>query len=378
MQAIVKGQESSAAAPLLQLFTRIGGNMADIVSGTYTIDKLPTAYGSAPSNVVGSTAIVPASHKLSTGSYAVLTGDTTSWDAGSYQIVAQLVMEASAATVTHVIPFELLDSNVFPNTAGTGAAWRGYARTHQLLREGYVAAGTDVGRIQLAVQRISRQIEEWTKGRIFEQRYMTIRLNGQQARTMLVPQSIIAVALIQAVALDASGVQQTYSYDQSAYSVFNRHMDGLLSPDDRFNPKISLTNAYTEPTLIDTWPWPNGQQNVEITGLFGYVDPDEEAAPSRYSIGHQPEEIEHVCGVLVARHILDPTMSGGPSVHNPGLVKKYSTRHQSIEFFGAAGSVSFAGGMSGDPLIDAILTQYVMPATPVYAEREAYYDWPND
>jgi hypothetical protein len=33
--------------------------------------------------------------------------------------------------------------------------------------------------------------------------------------------------------------------------------------------------------------------------------------------------------------------------------------------------------MSGDPLIDAILTQYVMPATAVYAERDPYHEWPD-
>ena len=367
MQALVQGEASSVTQPRIQLFFRSGEHMADIFSGAYVIEQLPTDYSDAPTEQVASRSIDTATEKLGTGRYVAVVPDTSAWDAGTYQLVVTYKLEDGGTDYTEVVPFELLDSNVF--RPGTGFHWNGYAKTAHLLREGFAAAATPVGQIQLAVQRLSRQVEEWTLGRIFAPRYMALRLDGRGGRRSLMPNhALIAVEKIESQSYDVGGALTSYEYGSTSYRVYNRHMDGQLARDDRYNPRIELVNGSSEPPYIEAWSWPSGEQNIVLTGLFGYTDPDADLAAARVGAGQTPADIEYVVGVLLGRYLGDPTGSQDASVHQPGRIKRYKTRHQEIEYFGAS-AASYNSGMSGDPLLDQILQRYVAPISAEYIDE---------
>jgi hypothetical protein len=152
--------------------------------------------------------------------------------------------------------------------------------------------------------------------------------------------------------------------------VFNRHNNGLLNPDDRYNPQVSLveTRRIAGVTAIDgDFTWPFGKQNIQITGVFGFTDPD--VQPDEVLIGHTPEDFVQIIGTLASRFLDNPDMSS-IATWKPGLVRAYRTRDQQISFYGASGNVSYTGGLTGDALIDQMLLRFVKPARLAYAERD--------
>lgn len=139
--------------------------------------------------------------------------------------------------------------------------------------------------------------------------------------------------------------------------VYNRHIRGILQPDDRENPKISfITTRVVETIASGLFPapyvFPEGRLNVQIEGVFGYTDPD--GSP----FGKTPDLIRQVTCRLVARDLLlDSDECEKFSANNKYRIisdKEGSTTIKLQELW-------LKGAFTGDPRIDNVLMMYKRP-----------------
>lgn len=359
MRGLTKGETSSKTNPILQLFCRSGGVLADFYSGTFKIDDIKDA-GSSAAAVVASTPFVPATHQVGTGRYAIATGSTSSWSVGTHRVTCTYKMVAGGPDYIQTIDFEVLD----PADWATGMGYVGYLSTRLALADSYVASTVTRQRLHRLIDEFSRRIEQWT-GRWFEPRYVKLKKAGQDSPVLLLQQPIIAIEDIYAVWKTTTG-EDTYKYEQYLYKVYNRHLDGFSEEDDRGNPRIELTDVTgTQLPPTTDFAWPYGNQNIELRGVFGYTDPDFDPNSGQIAIGKTPADLARAVGILAGRATSDPTMSD-PTTWLSGSIRSMRTRDQSISFGGSSGGSSGGGGggisdLSGDSLVDSILVKYCQP-----------------
>lgn len=364
MRGLAAGEQSTGLYPALQLFTRSGEFLADPVSGSFTIDDISDPE-TDPQQKVATTNLdlndYPTGHKLGTGRFVIPTGDTSSWKVGTHRVVYSYVMETGGRTYKQIIPFEILDAGLYP----TGQSYVGYVQSRTLLEDG--AFGLPVKKLHKYIREASIQLEGYTE-RFFEPRYITARVDGHEQGVLFLQEAIVALEKVEIVERQSDGTEDAELLDNTLYRVYNRHLNGLLNPDDRYNPRLSVVDQWHLPGVH--WElWAFGRQNVRIYGVFGFTDPDPE--PGEIMIGHTPDELERICATLVGRIIEDPFYES-ISTHKPGMVRAYRTRDQQIQFYGASGNVNHSGGLTGDPLLDQKLQRFVKPARLRYTERENY------
>jgi len=351
MKGLAAGEQSNTDRPILQLFCRDAGFLADFDSGTFIVEDVSTG---TPSTVVATTTFI-AGHKLGTGRYAITTGDTASWNQGYHRAVCTYKMSATGQDYVQVIPFEILNAADWP----TGMAYSGYISTRQAQDDSFIdITETTLTIAQRYINRISRQIEMWTR-RFFEPRFMCYKRSGQNDPTLLIDEAIIAIEDIYAVWQTTSG-SDTYKFEQYLYKVFNRHLDGYFAEDDRHNPRIVLTDVDGDIVDSSGWSWPYGNQNIELRGVFGYTETELDPSNGNVIVGQTPMDIAAAVGALLYRYVEDPTLSN-PAIIRPGAVKSMRTRDQSISFGGDSSGSTAPSDLSGDPLIDAILVKYCAP-----------------
>jgi hypothetical protein len=123
-----------------------------------------------------------------------------------------------------------------------------------------------------------------------------------------------------------------------------------------------------------TYSWPHGEQNIWVTGVFGYSEPTPDPGTTvgeGVSIGEMPRELGNVIMALSLRELKDPTYSSA-GMHSPGSVRKQKTRDQEIQYGGpgqgGASGIS-SSEMTGDPLLDRILLKFTAPLDIGYARR---------
>lgn len=219
------------------------------------------------------------------------------------------------------------------------------------------------------IARVTAMIDRYT-GRFFEPRDLTITIDGTGSKTLLLGDPIIAVDSIK-VGDDFTTAEEI---DLDDVRIYNRHLsENLRNPDDRENPKIEIFeyDAREERipilgedsafSLFAMGRWPEGDQNVQIVGTFGYTDYDE-SDPE----GITPLLIQRAA-VLMCLRDLRPAYSEGSMREddlNRWRVTKLKTRDQSIDYDkpSAFANSSGAGVFTGDPEIDRILLEYVRPA----------------
>lgn len=356
MRGLTKGEQSITLNPVLQVFTRSGELLVDPISGTFTIEDI-TDPCSDPVIKAGPTPLdlndAPAGHKLGTGRFYIPTGTTTSWSYGTHRVVFNYVMVAAGRTYQQIVHFEVLHPTQYP----TGQAYIGYAATSDLYRDGfYVKTAMGPEKLQPHIHRISSFLEAVTD-RFFGPRYLALKLNSDGKDILYIDEAIVAVEKVEAVARNATGADDTSLLDPEGYRVFNRHLDGLLNPDDRSNPLLS--RVADESLLLGGFRWPYGNQNLLVTGVFGFMDPEPQS--DRVLIGRTPADFVQIIGALTRRYFLDPTLSS-KNIWQPGRVKKYKTRDQMLELYGASGNVNYTGGLTGDEMIDQMLQRFIKPA----------------
>jgi len=356
MRGLAKVEQSSVANPVLQLFCRSGGYLADLYSGTFKIDDIHS-HSVALVNKVPSTSFT-AAHKLGTGRYVVPTGATSSWNYGTHRATCTYKMENGGPDFIQVIDFEVLDAADW----ASGASYVGYLSTRRAWQDSFAASTVAVATLHRQIAEVSRRIEAWT-GRWFEPRYLKVKKTGKSDPVLILNQPVIALEDIYAVWQTTTGTD-TYKYEQYLYKVYNRHLDGFMEEDDRVFPKIELTDVDGSVVEVSDFAWPYGNQNIELRGVFGWTDPEFDPNNSQVLVGQTPLDIGRACGVLVARMNEDPTMTS-TMTWSPSSVRSIRTRDQSITFGGSGGgSSSSSGGSSepsGDALVDAILIKYCTP-----------------
>lgn len=362
MRGIVKGEVSNTANPLLQLFCRSSQLLADMHSGTYLIEDITG--GSPVTRASGS--FVALTHKLGTGRYLIPTGATSAWTVGTHRLKCSYKLTDTGPTHTQVEFFELLDDSEFATSLG----FITYLTSKQALADGLVAGTTAA--LQRHMMEAARLIEEWT-GNWFEPRYLTHKLEGDKKKALYMDVPIIAIELVETVSKDSSGNETRYPWNAAYWRAYNRHLDGYSEEDDRYNPKIELIMADPAECASNTsyldWTWPYGQQNAEITGVFGFTDPAPDIAAPNMSLGIQPYELRRIMTAVMLRISEDYALQS-PTTQQGGRVKKYKSRHQSVEFFGASGSGNQYGSMSGDPLIDQLLVRLCRATNARYVQRK--------
>ena len=213
---------------------------------------------------------------------------------------------------------------------------------------GYGAVTDD--RLTTLIQRASRLIDMYT-GRWFEPRTKTFTIDGKGTVSLLLEQPIISITSVMLDDVEMSA---------DDYTVYNRHItQNLQNPDDRENPKIEVVQPLEDESLFKmglTW-FPKGQQNISITGVFGYTDYDGSDE------GATPLPIVEATKLIVLREL--PTKYGADPSSDTNTwwrVVRQQTRDQAIHYadpsrLGHQG----VGVFTGDPRIDTILRRYARP-----------------
>jgi hypothetical protein len=156
-----------------------------------------------------------------------------------------------------------------------------YVTVDELRDEGVAADISDAQLLRI-IQRASALIDAWTH-RWFYPKQLTMLLDGTGKDTLLVGPPIIYVTQVRMLYRYSNVLVPTEDelVDLNWLRIYNRHMQGLTWPDDRDNPKISFLASWAEDAprrMIELFPsgwWPNGVQNCEISGWFGYTDLDQ-------------------------------------------------------------------------------------------------------
>lgn len=357
MPALARLQPSNCANPILDIFTHIGGAMVDIAvlqfqvwekvsNPLVPVQVYPTTPGDRED--VDVTDLCPTGQKLSTGHYVAPWTPPVDELIGTHEIRWFFKLTVASPEQTMKEEFEVL-------VEVSGITAHGYATVAEMREEGVPATVTDAW-IEQRIALASRMIDRYT-GRFFEPRVQTLHLDGRGGRILQLDIPIIAVEHVKVSSSDGT----TTTLDASSYKVYNRHLtEGLLSPDDRANPKIELLREYEtvegEALYFDFQAFPLGSQNVEVYGTFGYTDPDGSAT------GKTPTLVNYACKLLVLRYLqkLYDATGGGSAPAAARPIASESTQGQSVSFESAS-----AGGraamFTGDSEIDQILAAYMKP-----------------
>jgi hypothetical protein len=346
MRGIVLAEVSNGANPLVFFANQVGGLLADLNSLKYSVyDVIGTTPVSRIAETVVTLTDYPAGAKVGTGRY-VPTIDTTGYNKGTHEVRWKYKVTASSPELSARAQFEVLDPAEFI----TGAEYVGYSTTKQMAAYGFTQAA---GAMQRLINEASRRIELLT-ARFFEPRFIDMALSARGGPSIMPSHPIIG---IESVTLQEIGVADVLSdtvIDPSIYQVFNRHLGGMFSPDDRDNPVIRLLEPL--PT-IDFPDYPRrllfhrGVKNARIPGVYGYTDPD--GSP----MGQTPTLLAQVVGAFVAQAAVSPistAASGGG-----GIIRSARTRDQAVTY--ASASEGGLGPLTGNRAVDDILLMFSRP-----------------
>ncbi len=230
--------------------------------------------------------------------------------------------------------------------------------TVQDLRDEGLPASIAEAAVQAMIVRASRYVEHFT-GRSFTADRKVLALNGTSSRVLMLNEPIVAIEETLISVVDLAGATNL-TVENDTLKIYNRHLHGLTNPDDRDNPKMEFVhgddlggvnysfgqqNGYFLRDLI----WPRGRQNVQLTGLFGYTEPDGSF------IGTTPAMIREATKLIAFK--LRPQMVLGQSTFGGGQVILESTRDQQVQFT----APWLRGAQTGDWAIDSILVNFVRP-----------------
>lgn len=198
-----------------------------------------------------------------------------------------------------------------------------YASVADLRAEGVTTEQASDQRLQQLIDLATSYVEAIT-GLWFEERAMTLRLDGTGSRTLWLP---IFPTEVSTVRVDGRAVTD--------YVAYNR-----FAPDDRRSPR-----------LVREVGWPKGRQNIEVDGRWGYVDP----APGGGV--KTPEPIRRAVLRLVVRELpLLTDVEGQEDRKRTRIVSETTDGHSyTLE------RLAVTLDLTGDPDIDGILAMYRRP-----------------
>lgn len=359
-------QTSDCTNPVLDVWIAHLGKLVDVFALSYQIFD---ATSGAPTQIfpvtagqrvtVDPTADCPDGPRLGCGHYVATFTVPDGATLGRYLVRWFFRHKDTSEEHSYVNEFEVR-SAVFTHLVGSGFTPAPlYCSVQDMRDEGVPASFADpwiYNRIRLA-----QQFVEATTRRFFYPKPLKLRMNGTGGPKLFFNDPIIAVEYIK---FEVSPLypEDFTSVETDIFRVYNRHLSmNLLEPDDRNNPHIELFNPgfvrnNGRYALLTRLSFPEGQQSVEVKGLFGYTEPDGS------STGKTPDMIRHVTKLLVIRQLDKMTSSGRSDAQNKWRLQSESTRDQSyaLEGLGALKLVP-GNGFTGDPEIDDILAYFSRP-----------------
>jgi hypothetical protein len=364
MPRIAQGQTSDCANPVLDLFTVVNGLVTDVEVLEFQIwDVTGTPVQVFP--VSGRQAVdladCPVGDRLGLGHYVAEWPVPAVEPVGAHEVRWFFRLTVGGAELTSTEPFDVVESV-------SAGPFLGYCTVQDLRDEGVpttgVGAKTDAELARI-IERSTQLIDVFT-GRFFRPVPMQIRVDGTGGRELLLGHPIVSISEVRLVSssfIDSEA--QVVELDD--LEIYNRHLGGLLNPDDRENPRLSWVEfderlerlpfaAFDVHGVFEPSRWPRGRQNVQITGIFGYTDPD--GTPT----GRTPDLISRACALLAIRDAEVLTSEDRFDARNAWRLSKLKTRDQEIQW-GVPGSLGGrgAGACTGDPEIDTILARYSRP-----------------
>jgi hypothetical protein len=326
---------------------RLGGNLVDVSALEFQIfDKVIPAspvqvYPNSGRALVDIANDCPIGDRIGTGHYLAKYTVPAAAPTGTYELRWFFRLTSSTPEQEFREEFEVLP-NAVPASGG-------YTTLAVMRAEGVPASISD-DRLQYLIFLAAAYTDRYT-GRWFEPRTADYTLDGSGTVSMLLEQPVIAIdtVYIDDLALAAEDVV-----------VYNRHISqNLTDPDDRENPKIELEQALNDELLfkIGRKIFYRGQQNVRITGVFGYTEFDGS------STGSVPLLISRVSQLLVMRNMRTLYNSGPTDTTlQVARITELRTRDQWIRYADPNRlGLAAPGPFTGDREIDNILMSFRRP-----------------
>lgn len=348
------------AAPLAPFFHQVGGFLRDVYSLEFQIFRVASSseqlapvlvFPNAGHSVVD-VANPGGVDRLGPGRYAARFTVGAQWTAGRY-ILRWYWRSTSTSPVTSVDqPFDVMAGA--PPAPSIQAPI--YALPSDMRAEGVTPAMAGDVRLYQSLVLASKQFEQFTR-QFFEPRYLSLTLDGNGSVAVLLDQPIVALdqLLFASITLFLSELP----IDATAYRVYNRHLSGLMTPDDRLNPKLELYGIedYVATFALQGARFPRGKQNVNVKGVFGFTDPD--GTP----FGMTPYLVTHAVKLLAYRLMRKFTNPGRAAPFQAPFITEEHTRDQGVTFTRPLGLGSALGAFTGDPEIDTIIASFQRPLT---------------
>lgn len=242
-----------------------------------------------------------------------------------------------------------------------------YCTVQEIRCEGF----TDVAefpnsRITAKIAEASRYIEAIT-GRFFEPRTQVLKVDAHGTKDLLLEHPIINITEVRILGQDIASQDVILESDEFVF--YNRHLSqGLLNPDDRDNPKISLIRltdnalsgirtTFRAGVVFGAEFFPFGVQNIQVSGKFGYTDIDTAVTPDPDGI--TPLLIKKACMLLTIRELPPARDIDCVTERRRNDIIEERVRDQTIRY--RTGKSARIGGIIGDPEIDDILARFTRP-----------------
>jgi hypothetical protein len=405
MPSLTQGSSSSAATPVLDLWTAVGNPRQPIdvavlqfrVFDTSTDSKKVNpvqVYPSSGWQDVDPTLASPGGVRLATGHYFAPWTVPLDESLGDHRIDWQFRQTTNAPWESFSEDFYVA-ANPDPNAVDPSL----YCSVEDIRAEGFTnPTNYPDSRIISLIELASRFVETFT-GRWFYPKEFNLAsppvgfplpvallpgnaypvptqtklntgdnplmISGKRSRDLVDCELQVPICRLDALGLENQAFlsSQITWIELSAVRVFNRHLRGMTYPDDRENPHIGFTVAgrIVELTAAGMFPgprlYPLGRMNVFLFGAFGYTDQD---PTGRKPEGITPKLIRHLTKLLVIRDILPESQRS----------KKIPFRemHRIIQDREGSTSVGLQqawvkGGITMDPDIDRLLIRFRRPAS---------------
>jgi len=361
-------REEENAIDNINWFTTVSGVLTDMFLVEFQIFNIESGLpGSQIFPVSGWEDVTAAPGKFSTGSYyAYDNANTQGWtpesdaDLGTHRIYWRWKQFSGSSYQTGAEDFELL-------AQGVGAPAVTYVTVDDLRALGLpdppFSDADILDAIILWQAVLERACRQW-----FYERELTIKFDGNNRDTIHLGVPIISVEHLKINGSDDA-------LDTDLFLTYS----GRSYPDDRRNPRIKLkhssqlTSIYVAASTRGELRFLRGNQNQEISGAFGFIEPD----------GSTPAPIKRALLKLVAEKLTLPIYTpAGTAAPAPvsttvaGIVLSEKTDGHAISYGTASFSDRRSGGISGitqDTEILDIIKLYRAPIGIATAASWSYF-----
>lgn len=293
--AVNRDETIGCSNPRIVFVNQEDGLLADLDELKFSI--FDVSQGGAPSEVVSETTVdlddCPSGQRVGTGRYAISWTVPADENVGAHEVRWKWTRDGGDEQEGRQ-RFEVLDDELLADQ------WRGLITTKRLRDElvlkGSPPSESDLKRAQVLIDRVTREIEDRT-ARTFEPEFQThfFSVGEDAAFVVHVEPPIVG---IQDVELRQRGDDDFNDVDNDDLMIFNRHLDGMTTPDDRNDPRIearlTAPDGRPESRLRRSFKFPPGMMNVRVRGVFAYRDHD-----PQLPMGRVPEGAKTACTVLV-------------------------------------------------------------------------------